>query len=374
VPKLEKIVGVKATNASHDVALVQAMLRVVKNAKAQPYLNAQYSGLYDGPTGNAITKFQTDQGLAKPPPAPGVKVPPAKIAVKLDTYGQVAPGSATFKKLVAMLPAAYAGMTIIRATKTVYLAGTAADRDASRKAIAKDPELEQVFRDSVASLVDTVFERHQIVLWLTPTGSRRTFAAQAAEVNTKAGPGESNHNFGRAVDIGFRGLTWLRGDTSLKKDIDWLNALEKTAPAKANAFWDARDAIALKEINLHRLGFERVHLQAFDNDKVSSGRSLVSLLNAVGAMKWSAVYVKPAWQYKSDLALGGALYNVGTSKQIWAGNAQVTKALIVNARNAKGAKVSEADIKEQEIVALKRALKKDFETADQKWITWKPVP
>ena len=78
--------------------------------------------------------------------------------------------------------------------------------------------------------------------------------------------------------------------------------------------------------------------------------------------------------HNGHLAGRGQLSQRPSSKRPSAGNAPVTKALIVNARNAKGAKVSEADIKDQEVIALKRALKKDFETADQRWITWKPVP
>jgi hypothetical protein len=276
--------------------------------------------------------------------------------------------------MTADLPVAYRDLTIIPDTKTVYLAASQADRDASKKQISEDPQLEAGFRQNVVDLVDAMFARHKIVLWLTPTGSRRTFAQQDAEVKTKAGPGESNHNFGRAVDIGFKGFRWIQGDGTIKKDGDWLNALEKLEAAKANAFWDARDAIALREVKLYRLAFERVHLQAFDNDAVSSGRSLVALLNKVGAMKWGASYLKPAWRYTCDLGLGGTLHAVGTSKEIWAGKATATKTLLAQARSAPGKKVGESDIKDEDIAKLRSALKKDFETADKNWAQWAPVP
>jgi hypothetical protein len=51
-------------------------------------------------------------------------------------------------------------------------------------------------------------------------GTRRTFEAQYqltlnvqnGKAVTNAGPGESNHNYGQAVDIGFKALRWLKKD------------------------------------------------------------------------------------------------------------------------------------------------------------------
>ncbi len=342
-----------AANKVHDVALVQAMLRVVKNAKSSPYLAGEYDGVYGGHTKTAIVDFQTDQ----------------KLIVKDGTekLGVVSKGGPTLAKLSALVPAQYQTLRIMENTKTVYLESSAADTATSKAAVVT-ATLEPGFQTKVGQLVQLMFDQHKITLWLAKDGARRTFAEQAAQTKTFAGPGESNHNFGRAVDIGFKNFNWVQGNGTIKQDADWLNALEAVSAAKANAFWDARDAIALKTVGLFRLQFERVHLQAFDDSTVSTPRSLAKLLNTVGKMKWEP-------QYKCDLGYGGALFFVGTAKQIWAGNAVVTKTMIAQAMSAKLKKVvKDAEIKAQQLNDMKKALKADFELADQGWLKWVAVP
>jgi hypothetical protein len=134
-----------------------------------------------------------------------------------NKLGKITPNGETLKKLNAMLPQVHKAMRAIPNTKTVYLAGSAADANASKTQI---------------------------------TG------------------------------------------------------------IKANALWDARDAIALTPpISLFRLKIERVHLQSYDPSNVSSSRSLATLLNLVGTMKWKA-------RYKSDLGGKKQLFSVGSAKQI----------------------------------------------------------
>jgi hypothetical protein len=356
MPDITESVGDGATNKTHDVALVQAMLRIVQNAKGVPYLAGNYDGTYGGHTKDAIVAFQKDNS----------KVIQAGQKGK-EKEGVVDVGGTTLATLAGALPATHKELHIIPNTKTVYLEAAPADATASANAIRGDAEFEATFRTSLASLVDTMYAEHKIVLWITPTGRRRTFAQQAAEVKTFAGPGESNHNFGRASDIGFRGFKWIQGDGSIKKDADWLNALEGVSSAKANALWDARDALAAK-IPLYRLDFERVHLQLYDQSTFNNPRSLAKLLNTVGKAKWET-------GYKSDFGLGGALYPVGTAKQIWAGTAQVSRADLAKALSAKTKKVvKEADIKLQQVKDMQTALKADFESADTNWIKWVKVP
>jgi hypothetical protein len=405
VPELTKSVGDGGANLKHDVALVRAMLLLVKDAKGAPYLAGPYDGTYSDAVKGAIAAFQRDWKLspAAPLPAAGIgagKAGPGnfKVAGPLgaggaqvvvlpavgagaakaapvapapgpgqEVSGVMAPGGPTLRKLAALLPATHAELRVIAGHSTVYLAADAKAAAESEAAIAKDAEFEPQFRAKIATLVREMHGRHKIALSLTPTGRRRNFAQQQKEVNTKAGPGESNHNFGRAADIGFRGFRWLQGDGKIKQDVDWLNALQKTKAASASAFWDARDAIA-KTLNLFRLQFERVHLQAFDQAKVSNARSLVKLLNAVGTMKWEP-------RYKSDLGFGGKLFAVGTARQIYAGNATVTDAEIAAAKSAAlGKAVAPADIKAADVQAMKDALKADFDRADQNWAKWAPVP
>jgi hypothetical protein len=361
MPNITGSVGEKAANKSHDVALVQAMLRIVKNSKGTPYLTSNYDGSYGGGTKTAITSFQTDNA----------KTIQAGTKGK-EALGVIDPGASTIATLSAAIPATHKELRIIPGTETVYLEGSAADASASATAIRGDVEFETTFKGLLAKLVDQMFATHKIVLKITPTGRRRTFAQQAAETATKAGPGESNHNFGRASDIGFRGLKWVQGDGNIKADIDWLNSLEATDAAKANALWDARDALA-KTIPLFRLNFERIHLQLFDQSTFSNVNSLVTLLNTVGKTKWAA-------GYKSDFGLGGALFPVGTAKQIWAGTATVTKGNLASALTAKEAAIKskkvfkDTDITVKQISEMQKRLKGDFELADANWIKWTKVP
>ena len=361
MPVITNSVGDGAVNKIHDVALVQAMLRIVKNAKGSPYLGGHYDGAYGGITKNAIIAFQNDN-------AKTIQV--GKVGK--EKLGVVNVGGATITALSTALPATHKELRIIHNTKTVYLEGAQADAQASATAIRNDAEFEATFKTLLAKLVDTMYADHKIVLKLTPTGRRRTFAQQAAEVNTKAGPGESNHNFGRAADIGFKSFRWIQGDGAIKTDADWLNALEAANAAKASALWDARDAIA-KTLPLFPLKFERVHLQLYDQATFSNVNSLVKLLNTVGKMQWAA-------RYKCDFGLGGALYPVGTAKQIWAGTATLTKtdlaaALTAKEAAAKSKKVfKEADITQKQISEMQKALKADFEAADTHWVKWTKVP
>jgi hypothetical protein len=363
MPDIKDSVGDGGANKSHDVALVQAMLRLVKDAKNNPYLAGSIDGGYGKVTKGAISAFQTDHKLID------------KSAK--EKLGLVLAGEKTIQKLHALLPDAYKDMRVLEDRKTVYLPAAADDAKASESQITSDAGFDPSFRANVAALVRQMFETHKIVLWVTPTGRRRTFEGQFNETKTEAGPGESNHNFGRATDIGFgaKKFHWIQGDGSTKADADWLNALEKAKFAEAMAFWDARDALAGK-LNLHRLQMERVHLQSFDQKTVSSGRSLVKLLNSVGKMQWKANFAASAWNYSCDLGSGGKHWeNVGTARQIWSQASLVSKTAIAKARSAAtGKAVKEADVKMEELAAMKKALKADFESADANWIKWSPVP
>ena len=203
-------VGEQGTNKVHDIALVQAMLRLVKDAKNQPYLGGNYDGSYGKVTKAAIISFQNDHKLAAAKAGPGQ-----------DTLGLVSSGGPTILKLNAMLSAENKEIRILPDTRTVYWPGNEADAKESSKAILGNVEMEVTFRTTVAKLVDTMFQDHKIVLSLTNSGARRTFQKQYELVTqpnppTKAGPGESNHNYGMAVDIGFKGLKWMQGNGTAK--------------------------------------------------------------------------------------------------------------------------------------------------------------
>lgn len=399
MPDIKDTVGDGGTNAVHDVAMVQMMLRAVKDAKNAPYFAADYTGTYSDAVKNAIIAFQTDKNLLPPAPVPGAPAapPPANVEKK----GLVALNSQTLAKLNAALPAKYAAATIIADTKTLYLAMDAAAATASAKTIGAKAELDATFRGNVAKLVNDVFQQQKIALTIPGSGWRRTFAEQAAlsPAVTGAGPGESNHNYGQAVDIGFNHLNWIDGNGDIVKDNYWLSAGTMSATKQA-AFWEARNKIAagLNIFPTH-FGGDLIHLQAYDDANVGYANSLAGLLNSVTVktMKWQAAPAHPN-KYKNDFGLGGAKFAVGTGREIWASNAPVQKADLVTALNAKAVKdknfklftffgvppdpkqVSpappwkDADIKDAYLVKIKADLKADFAAADANWTKWKPLP
>lgn len=393
MPDITDSVGEGGPNKVHDVAMVQAMLSVIKDAKNHAYLG-DYDGKYGNTTKAAIIKFQTDQGLINPGAKPGAGAPGAAAAEK---EGLVAKNSDTLAKMVAAVPADYTEIRIIENASTVYFPGTQADCKASTAAINGTQDLEPGFRGKIALLVGKMFETHKIVLWLTGSGGHRSFEEQfqifVKNKTTKAGPGESNHNFGRAVDIGFNQLQWLKGGGTIVTDDWWLNKLtnnekDKVGKAKAEEFWKARDAIAIP-LGLWNsiLDGDDDHLQSFD-DHLPNDKSLVDLMNRVGALKWEAEHNTPR-RYLCDLGLGGKKYNVGKATEIWSLTATVTKANIAEAKTealkaaalAKGGAaavkavvpVKESDIKDEDVKKMRQSLKDDFLAAEKEWLKWRPV-
>jgi peptidoglycan hydrolase-like protein with peptidoglycan-binding domain len=405
MPDIKDTVGDGGTNQVHDVALVQAMLRVVKDAKNQPYLAGNYDGSYGLQTRAAIERFQADHKLAAAAAkdAPAAKeVPVIKGAKAPAAQGplKVGPGDATLLKLEALLPAGLKDMRIIEKTRTVYLPATEADAKAALLTITSEPNLDANFRARAQQAAAKVFQELKIAISVVPkTGGRRDFAAQAAipPAKTQVGPGESNHNFGRAADFGFTGFRWLKGDGTLVADTIFLDNLEKKAVKYANEIWSARDVhvkaaglFVLKESAKFR---DRPHVQTFDQNAVVMGKALVTLLNAVATMKWGYLGGGPPRQYSSNLGLGALQLKVGTAREIWGESAVVKEDDLVKAVNdskialddarliwAGKAVVKKSEFKpitaksitKDDLTAVRKALKSDFATADRKFDQWKP--
>jgi len=56
-------VGTGGINAIHDVALVQLILKTLKNSHQASYFGSPYTNGYSGETARAIAAFQADQNL-----------------------------------------------------------------------------------------------------------------------------------------------------------------------------------------------------------------------------------------------------------------------------------------------------------------------
>jgi hypothetical protein len=414
-----------ALNNVEDVALVQAMLRVIQDKKGHPYLSSNYDGSCGGHTIDAIKAFQVDQSTAPLPQAvsraisavgipaissstlpnprsSGVGIPALNVATlptrssavgipaltfprpnsspnipalasDLDEYGTIKPGGATMRKLNELLPASHKAIRTARGGHLVYWPGSAADAANSIAAIQASDEFQADFRKTLADLVRKMFDAHELVLSVAPKGGRRTFQEQYNTYYdpkhpnaTDAGPGESNHNFGQAVDIGFEGIKWMWGNGNPVIDSSALDQLQAHRDPWFAEMWKIRNSIAIDQLGLFpsRKKDDLIHLQKFDDKKVSMGKSLVALLNKVGAMKW-----KFHSGYQCDLGLGGEYHNVGDAVDIWDGSGPMEKKWIADGKKIKVDAVTDSDV-----AKMRAALRGEFDKAEAKADEWTDVP
>jgi hypothetical protein len=414
MPELSDTVGDGGKNNKHDVAIVEVMLRLIKNAKGSSYFPGEYDGQFTAKTKQAIRDYQTEKGLAAVATpaqgkAAGVTGGPGGIgtaAAGTEKLGLITAGGQTFTQLVKDLPANYANIRCFPQTNVVYLEHDANDLAVALASTGKSA-VETSFRAQVVSLTNNFYTKHKLALSIARHGGLRDFKTQdilykrgrsgvkGELIVTNAGPGESNHHWGRAVDISPNKVKWLRGNTSLVTDDWWFNDLAKESKAKFYNFFDAliaaRDAIAvpsgmfrLKKKNKagKMVEFDPMHLQSFDDSKSSAGRSLVALLNAVGVGVCEWKYT--GGSYSSDYGIGGTtLFHVGTAVDVYREQAVVTKNKIAQAYNeaakAKSAgkpfkKLTAADIKGSEIAEIRKRMKADWVKAEAAWPRWNPTP
>jgi peptidoglycan hydrolase-like protein with peptidoglycan-binding domain len=394
MPKLTASVGIApAGNRKHDIALIQTMLRVVINTKTK---KAYYPFTIDGTAGkgtnSAINDFQLAFSLAaKGTPAAGA-----------DKLGIIAPDGPSFKKLVELaitVNADFDDLRVLPDTKMVYLAMS--DKDlADKLKLIDDSNLEDSFKKDVRALIQAMFDTHRIALagW-QKLSYRRSFADQHkvfAAGTSNAGPGESNHQFGRALDVGYVGLRYLRmadaSVTIVKSDVTFDQELTTD---QITALYEARNVIwerppkgkgTLFRIRLHGKDKDPNHYQAFNEMEgmypdplVSTPRSLADFLSKVSGMKWETMSVQGAahMHYACDLGLGGDKIDVGMADEIWTGNATLTKAkylTLLNAARIKqqppAPKLTEAPAAEFE--AAFKSIKEAFVTADNRYKEWEP--
>src|SRR5688572_9398701 len=116
MPEITDSVGDVGANKKHDVALVEVMLRLIKDPKGKPYFSKNYDGKFTNDTKQAIRNYQTDKGLITPPaPSAGGGVGAvvgaiagAILAAGAEKLGLISKGGKTITQMVKDLPAAYA--------------------------------------------------------------------------------------------------------------------------------------------------------------------------------------------------------------------------------------------------------------------------
>ena len=241
-------VGSGGTNVVSDVALVKAILLKTTRATgpgrvAGPYLES-YDGIADATATAAISAFQTDHLMV-------LNAARQSVLATNTTAGQVKPDDATWAKMLTQVPAEFVNLRVLAGGRTVYVEATAAERQTKIGAVS-GLTFTAAFRTKVIACINKMYADYGIVLGVCRNGDRRTFQAQFeirrdTPTNTHAGPGESNHNFGMACDIGFGGLRWLHANGAVdSNETCWLHHLDPaqrgTSP-EANRFWDAMRAV-----------------------------------------------------------------------------------------------------------------------------------
>jgi hypothetical protein len=397
MPILSGSVGLDGINNAADVAVVQAMLRVSKNPKNQPYVSFPYDGLLSpgGATFKAIQALQRDY--------------PATIATPPDVSGKIQPTGLTISTLAEL--ATHKGMMaiILNGRPLVYLAGSEAAVQTNIARVNADTHFRPDFKMKLASLMRQMYDTYKMVLLVIPDedhGGFRSFAEQRVLMDkivkgkhvTKSGPGESNHNFGNGADVGFLDFTWVKGSGEVDKTYYWLNSLEDVQPNTANEMWMVRNRLTL--LFPSQLAGDMAHLQTFDDGKVSMVKSLAFLLSKCGRMYWD--YKAGSYHSNFGLADSTTLFPVGNAKDIWDGKVNVSEKSFATAlneaikrREAAGGKLPDyeehilqkvlekrpADVKEFKPADIKKAdcdlmrgfFKDDFDFAEASYLDWKPV-
>ncbi len=406
MPRLTGNVGQGALNKKHDVALVQAMLRLIKNPKGQPYASFAYDGSCSagGATVIAIKAFQADHKTTTGPPP--------------ETAGKIEMNGKTFSKMVDLLPASHKGMRALENFSLVYLPGTQQEANAAAARVTSDTKLMDGFKIKLALLINTFYQKYGIVLTVMEDkfdGGFRTFQQQRDLMDrlvngqpvTQSGPGESNHNWGNGADVGFMGFRWLKGDGTVISspgvsgggDSPWAHQLASKDSAAYTELWKLRD----KETSLFAsaLAGDKPHLQTFSDANVSMGKSLAEHMNIEGCMWWE--YKQGAYWCNYGLANKDTKFKLGSAKKIWDNRpdskVNVDEASLALAMNQAAArrKISKLPEYEEEIyqtmieltpappaVWKKEHIKSahcnmmriffrvDFELSEASYTTWKP--
>ncbi len=180
------------------------------------------------------------------------------------------------------------------------------------------PELRADFKETITTIIKEMYNLG-IAFGVTskPKSGYRTFEDQynIDPTKTKAGPGESMHNYAVAVDLGV--LEWA-DDTGKTYSDFWLGTMDKISKYKgfSSAIWKKRNSFGNGKV--HDLSFEIIHLQGVVSDY--SGKAvLVKAMNQaaqeLGDTNWT--YKSVSGGYQCTLGDRAAWHSIGNSKQMW---------------------------------------------------------
>lgn len=245
-----------------------------------------YTDVRDGSVSVVIRSFQQDNLLVDAvsgKPKPGV------------LPGLVEPGGATWTKLVAAVPDAYKTVRTTEGVSLVYFPMSPSAL-ARAKGEIQAGGLKNEFQVKVTNLLDKFYAKSGIVVSANPDGLRRTFEQQVNKRASEASPGETIHNYGYAVDLGFIGLSYV-SRTGGTQTVDAHDGGVNKWPRIKEQIFAARSAVATRELNLFPTvglgGADLYHLQNYADKPLDSVSSFMKLLEKVGPMKmkWRPEYM-----------------------------------------------------------------------------------
>jgi hypothetical protein len=272
------------------------------------------------------------------------------------------------------------------------------------------------FAAKLIKLVTDFYAQTGIVLTVQePFGWWRTFDMQVG-LASQGGPGETIHNYGRAVDIAFHGLKWVTPGGRVQGPMKGDLTDGTLTSQQQNEFWAARLKVVQAQPGLFGTtafgSRDLAHIQDLEDGTLDSAGSLVALMEAVGPrkMKWELFEMTPT-SYKCDLGLGGETYLVGTAIDIWVFNPadqrwqkllkrdqkpslMLTKGELAKALNAKmktdatfsfdsflgtretthkKGELTPADISDADMKAVHLIVRGEFQAVAENWRKWRPV-
>ncbi|MDH5179023.1 MAG: hypothetical protein OEZ39_01560 [Gammaproteobacteria bacterium] len=131
-----------------------------------------------------------------------------------------------------------------------------------------------------------------------------------------AGPGESFHHYGLAVDLGV--LQWIDNKGKAHSDF-WLGAMDEMAGYKgfSSKIWAKRDSYCVNKA--FRLRKERIHLQGVP--ATTSGRVWLAKCMSEAGKADSYEYKKGGInkKYKCKVKKDASWVEIGTAKELWMG-------------------------------------------------------
>jgi hypothetical protein len=307
VAEIEEAVGEGGANRPHDVALVQGILRVVSDGNGRPYLTGAIDGRFDQKLKAAIGQFQRDQSLLVNEATSSVRLRepmggkqpsgPRLSSSFAEDLATVKPASPTLQRMSERLVAPFDRIRSVRDSSIVYLGATADEATAGLQTLLGVQNMEPVFLLQVQNAARQLYADTGLSVRVTSDGKRRSFEEQANIVRTRpgatrVGPGESNHNYGRAVDLIFKGFRWIKDDGSAVLD-DTAESLETAKGTRvADLLWNARDAafvgIGLYVIPVSKTFRDRPHVQSFSHTAVNMGNALAALLKSLWVPRWTS--------------------------------------------------------------------------------------